>query len=251
MSVRSPVKVLLVDRHALLVAGVRCALQPARDITVVGEARSDVHALALIDRLRPDVVLIDPLTSCAAGMAGIAGIRASRPDVAVVAMSDSTNPADIEQALANGAAVFVVKSIFPEDLPSTIRQVVNGTVHHSRPQPAGPPPDPEQAALSPRELSIVSLAADGLSNSEIGRRLHLSDHSVKHYLRRAYRKLGVKSRTGAASVAYRRRILEPAAGRPAPASLDARSDVIWMEAVRAGPVRPVEETEGRCSSWVC
>jgi len=210
MSIQSPVRVLLVDRHALLVAGVRCALLSARDITVVGEARSDVHALALIHRVRPDVVLIDPLTSCAAGMAGIAGIRACHPEIAIVAMSDSTDPADIDQALGNGAAVFVVKSILPQDLPSTIRQVVNGTVHHVRPQAAGPPAEPGTSALTPRELSIVSLAADGLSNSEIGRRLHLSDHSVKHYLRRAYRKLGVTSRTGAASVAYRRRILEPA-----------------------------------------
>jgi len=64
--------------------------------------------------------------------------------------------------------------------------------------------------LSERELSIVSLAADGLSNGEIGRRLYISDHTVKHYLRQAYRKLGVNSRTGAASVAYRRRILQPA-----------------------------------------
>jgi DNA-binding NarL/FixJ family response regulator len=212
MSVESPVRVMLVDRHALLVAGVRCALESARDITVVGEARSDVHALALIGRVRPDVLLIDPLTSCAAGMAGIAGIRACHPEVAVVAMSDSTDPADIDQALGNGAAVFVVKSIRPDDLPSTIRQVVNGTVHHVRPQPAEAPLDAGMAELSARELSIVSLAADGLSNSEIGRRLHLSDHSVKHYLRLVYRKLGVTSRTGAASVAYRRRILEPASG---------------------------------------
>lgn len=62
----------------------------------------------------------------------------------------------------------------------------------------------------------MSLAADGLSNSEIGRRLHLSGHSVKHYVRRAYRKLGVTSRAGAASVAYRRRILEPATGARLP-----------------------------------
>jgi DNA-binding NarL/FixJ family response regulator len=64
--------------------------------------------------------------------------------------------------------------------------------------------------LNARELSIVSLVADGLSNGEIGRRLYLSDHTVKHYLRQAYRKLGVNNRTGAASVAYRRQILQPA-----------------------------------------
>src|SRR4051794_16752769 len=91
MSIQSPVRILLVDRHALLAAGVRCALESARDIAIVGEARSDVHALALIGRVRPDVVLIDPLTSCAAGMAGIAEIRACHPEVAVVAMSDTTD----------------------------------------------------------------------------------------------------------------------------------------------------------------
>jgi len=203
-------RVLLVDRHALLLAGVKCALEAAPDIKVVGEARTDAAALVLMERIHADVVLIDPLTSCQAGMAGIAAMRARHPGVAIVAMSDSTDTRDIDEALANGASVFVVKAISPEDLPSTIRQVVNGIVHHVRPRTVEPVADRIKTELSARELAIVSLAADGLSNSEIGRRLYLSDHSVKHYLRQAYRKLGVSSRTAAASVAYRRRIIQPA-----------------------------------------
>jgi DNA-binding NarL/FixJ family response regulator len=209
MSDVKTLKVVLVDRHALLLAGVRCALESAPDIEVVGEARTDAEALVVLDRVKADVVMIDPLTSCAAGMAAIADIRAPHPALAIIAMSESTEAVHIEQALAHGASVYVVKSIDPVDLPSTIRQVVTGTVHHVRPRCPGATPGAATHDLSARELSIVSLAADGLSNCEIGRRLFISDHTVKHYLRLAYRKLGVNSRTGAASVAYRRRILQP------------------------------------------
>jgi DNA-binding NarL/FixJ family response regulator len=210
MSAERPVSVVLVDRHPLLRTGVRCSLESAPDIEVVGEARSDAEAHALMDRVDVDVVVIDPLTSCDAGMAAIAEIRARHPEIAIIAMSASTDALHIDQALANGASVYVVKSIHPGDLPSTIRQVVDGTVHHVRPLAVGTPREAADDALSERELSIVSLAADGLSNCEIGRRLYISDNTVKHYLRQAYRKLGVNNRTGAASVAYRRRILEPA-----------------------------------------
>src|SRR5437016_41191 len=124
MLAERPLKVVLVDRHALLLTGIRCALESVPDIEVVGESRTDHDALALMDRLEADVLLIDPLTSCDAGMAGLAGIRARRPGLAIIAMSASTDARDIDQALAHGAAVYVVKSIHPGDLPSTIRQVV-------------------------------------------------------------------------------------------------------------------------------
>src|SRR5207245_6746008 len=137
---------------------------------VVGEARTHDAALVLMDRVAVDVLMIDPLTSCNAGMAGIAEIRARHPGLPIIAMSASTDARHIDQALAHGAAVYVVKSIHPGDLPSTIRQVVNGTVHHVRPQSVEPAPEATMSTLSERELSIVSLAADGLSNREIGPR---------------------------------------------------------------------------------
>jgi DNA-binding NarL/FixJ family response regulator len=210
MSALRTLRVVLVDRHALLLAGVRCALESVPDIEVVGEARTDGEALALMERVEADVVMIDPLTSCTGGMSAVAEIRARHPGLAIIVMSASTDALHIDQALANGASVYVVKSIHPGDLPSTIRQVVDGTVHHVRPQSVETMAEAAAYTLNARELSIVSLVADGLSNGEIGRRLYLSDHTVKHYLRQAYRKLGVNNRTGAASVAYRRQILQPA-----------------------------------------
>jgi DNA-binding NarL/FixJ family response regulator len=211
MTSTRPVRLVLVDRHALMLSGIRGALASAADIAIVGEARTDAEALELLRRVQADVVLIDPLTSALAGMAAIGEIRAQYPQLVVIAMSEPADGACIDQALGYGASVYVVKSIHPVDLPSTIRQAVNGTVHRLRPACAPTPATAQDpgCVLNPRELSIVSLAADGLSNTEIGRRLFISDHTVKHYLRQAYRKLGVNSRTGAASAAYRRRILEP------------------------------------------
>ena len=112
-------------------------------------------------------------------------------------------------ALAQGASGYVVKSINPLDLPSTVRQVVEGTVYHPRGRGVdgaigGVPQTAAQASgLTERELSILKLVAEGLSNLEIANRLFVTEQTVKFHLSNIYRKLGVANRTEATRYAYR------------------------------------------------
>jgi DNA-binding NarL/FixJ family response regulator len=231
MSAEKRVSVVLVDRHPLLRTGLRCALESAPDIEVVGEARSDDEALALLDGVEVDVVLIDPLTSCDAGMAAIGGIRARHPDVAIIAMSASADALHIDQALAHGASVYVVKSIHPGDLPSTIRQVVDGTVRHVRPQAVHGTPEAGMCSLSARALDREPGGGRALELRDRPPPLCISDNTVKHYLRQAYRKLGVHTRIGG-----RERRL-PAADPPAGVQLQAVGRRVARCPLGARPLR--------------
>jgi DNA-binding NarL/FixJ family response regulator len=198
-----PLRVILADRHGLMISGIRAALEPAPDIEIVGEAVDEEELLALTEGGEADVVVIDPLVSPGSGMAFLSALRAVHPDLAIIVFSDAEGPAHVDSALAYGASGYVVKSIDPRDLPSAIRQVAHGTVHHPRPR-NGDRHEVPSWSLSERERAIVSLLVEGLSNVEIGRCLYISDHTVKYYLRKVYRKLGVTNRTEAASVALRR-----------------------------------------------
>jgi DNA-binding NarL/FixJ family response regulator len=199
-----PLRVILADRHGLMISGIRAALEPVPDIEIVGEAVDEEELLALTESGEADVLVIDPLVSPGSGMAFLSALRAVHPDLSIIVFSDSEGPAHVESALAYGASGYVVKSIDPRDLPSAIRQVAHGTVHHPRPRNGDRHDSVPRWSLSERERAIVSLLVEGLSNVEIGRCLYISDHTVKYYLRKVYRKLGVTNRTEAASVALRR-----------------------------------------------
>jgi DNA-binding NarL/FixJ family response regulator len=205
MSPLKTLRVILADRHGLMINGIRAALESELDIDIVGEAVDEEELLALAESVEADVLVIDPLISPGSGMAFLSALRAFHANLDIIVFSDAEGPAHVESALAYGASGYVVKSIDPRDLPSAIRQVAHGTVHHARPRNGDRGHDSMPCwSLSERERAIVSLLVEGLSNIEIGRCLYISDHTVKYYLRKVYRKLGVTNRTEAASVALRR-----------------------------------------------
>jgi len=198
----TPLRVIVADRHGLMIDGIRVALEAAPDIQIVGQAVDEDELLALAGSVQADVVLIDPLISPGSGMACLDSLR-EIPGLDIIVLSDAEGLAHVESALAHGAAGYVMKSIDPRDLASAIRQVAHGTVHH--PHPGGDRAFEGQSpwGLNARERAIVNLLVEGLSNVEIGRCLYISDHTVKYYLRRLYRKLGVANRTQVASAALR------------------------------------------------
>ncbi len=120
----------------------------------------------------------------------------------------------IDQAIHQGASGYVVKSINPLDLPSTIRQVIEGTIYHPRgcggeggsaPTGSG---SGHPGGLTDRELSILRLVAEGLSNLDIASKLYVTEQTVKFHLSNIYRKLGVGNRTEATRFAYRNGMIE-------------------------------------------
>jgi DNA-binding NarL/FixJ family response regulator len=211
-------RVAIADDHRLMLDGIKRALETAPDIEVVGEAMSGDEMLALLPKVNPDVVILDLRMPNGDGLDTLTRIRQDHPGMKVIILSMFEDSEHIDQALQRGADGYVVKSINPLDLPSTIRQVVEGAVHlRGVATVAGPgegtsgegaPRQSGGAVLTDRELTILKLVAEGLSNLDIANRLFVTEQTVKFHLSNIYRKLGVGNRTEATRYAYRAKLIE-------------------------------------------
>jgi DNA-binding NarL/FixJ family response regulator len=201
-------RVLLADDHRLIIDGVRRALEEAGDFEVVGECSSGSQVLTMVGRTKPDVVLLDLRMPGADGISCLTRIRSQHPEVKVVILSSSTDEQVIANVLKKGASAYVVKSVNPVDLPSVLRQAVEGTVFTAVGLP-GRGDDPARAAgLTERESAILAALARGLSNEAIAKEFWVAEQTVKFHLTKIYRKLGVANRTEAARLAYQNGLVE-------------------------------------------
>jgi DNA-binding NarL/FixJ family response regulator len=205
-------RVLIADDHPLILEGVRRALESVEDFEVVAEARRGSQVLPLVGREHPDLVLMDIRMPELDGLACLDQIRKRYPDVRVVVLSAFTDREHIETALRRGASAYVVKSVNPLDLPSALRQAIEGTVFHVvGASDGGDGLLSDDTGLTKREIDMLKALARGLSNQAIGKEMWVSEQTVKFHLRNIYRKLGVSSRTEAARYAYERGLVESAA----------------------------------------
>jgi len=198
---RAAVTVVVADDHPLMLAGVRRVLERDEHIRVVGEAHSGPELIGMVKRRLPSVVVMDLRMPGMPGNACIERLRAAWPQMKIIVLSASDNPASIDEAFAAGASSFVVKSVEPGDLTALIRHVACGDVFHAAPRPrrlhavdAQSPPGPE---LTTREQTILSAIASGMTTAAISRDLWVSEHTVKFHLTNIYRKLGVANRAAA------------------------------------------------------
>ncbi len=216
---QSTMRVAIADDHRLMLDGIKRALETAPDITVVGEAMSGADMLRIIPDCQPDVVLLDLRMPNGDGLETLSRIRERHPELKVIILSMFEDQDHVDQAMRRGADGYVVKSINPLDLPSTIRQVVDGTVHlrsvtgsvdpgRSSDDSTGFEASPAAANLTNRELSILRLVAEGLSNMDIANKLFVTEQTVKFHLSNIYRKLGVSNRTEATRYAYRHGLID-------------------------------------------
>jgi DNA-binding NarL/FixJ family response regulator len=198
-------KVLIADDHPLMLHGIRRALDGSEGIEVVGEARSGEELLALVERRKPDLVLLDLHMPGMGGIDCIGEIRRGWPEVKAVVISASDDRSSIDAALLAGASAYILKSVSPVDIPSVLRQASTGAVYHV-PATASPrssaPPVATGPELTPRERTILTAVADGLTTKAISRDLWLSEHTVKFHLTNIYRKLGVSNRSAAVRYAF-------------------------------------------------
>ncbi len=210
MEAEQPLRILLVDDHALVRSAIRQALD-APDIEVVGEAGSAERALELAVELRPDVVLLD------IDLPGMSGIEAARemaprlPDGKIVMLTVSTDRRDLLAAVRNGAYGYLTKDLTGDALLRCVRGIRHGDLPMSRAhaatvmgQLARGRRDPLGDAsgldelLSGRESEVLRLLADGLTDRAIAAALSISPRTVESHVSSLLRKLGVRNRAEAA-----------------------------------------------------
>jgi len=199
----SGVKVLLADDHRLMLDGIRRALEDDGGFEIVGETQNGAQVLPLVGQTGPDLVVLDVRMPNMDGLQCLEEIRRRHPKIKVVMLSASTTPDLIEEALRRGASAYVLKTVDPSDLPSTLRQVIGGTVFSTVGQQESSTSSGAKAAgLTEREVAILTELASGKSNDEIAKELWVTQQTVKFHLTNVYRKLGAKNRADAVRQAY-------------------------------------------------
>ena len=205
------IRLLVVDDHPVVRAGMVAVLGEEPDLEVVGEASNGAEALALVPRLTPDVVLMDlrmPVMDGAEATRRISGTP-DAPQVLVLTTYDTD--ADIVRAVEAGARGYLLKDAPTPVLTDAIRRAARGETVLAPPVAARladrlrTPTGPE---LTGREVEVLGLVARGLSNADIGRELFIGEATVKTHLIRAFAKLGVDDRTAAVAEAHRRGLID-------------------------------------------
>lgn len=204
---KPPIRILIVDDHAMVRFAISQAIQRHSDLTLVGEAENGKNALALYRKLLPDVVTMDFKLPDRDGDEVIAEIRAEFPEARIVLISIFENAESIFRATKAGAIAYVSKAAKVSEIIQAIRRVATSKHYFSEGLEEKLANRHTQENLTPRELEVLQLVASGLSNKEIVAALHISLSSVKLHLQNIFSKLGVQDRTQATAVAFQRGIV--------------------------------------------
>ncbi len=206
-------RLLIVDDHEMVREGLKAMLVTEPDFEIVGGAADARQALEMIEQILPDVVLLDVRLPDASGV-DVCRILSKRfPEIGVIMLTTFTDEQVIAQCIQAGARGFIIKDVERFDLKRSIRAVARGeaaidpkaavaVLAQLRRTPSINA-EPAQEALSPQQLVILRLVAQGLSSREIGVQLYLSENTVKGYVQEILHRLSVKNRTEAVMVAVR------------------------------------------------
>ncbi len=194
------IRVLLVDDHRLVRAGLTSLLNAATDVEVVGEAADGAEAFTVAAAVEADVVLMDLSMPVMDGVTATRRLLAEQPTLRVVVLTSFADQARVRDALAAGAIGYVLKDCLPEELLAAVRSAAKGHAPLD-PRVAGallPSASSPVDELSERELQVLRLASQGLANKQIGRSLGIAERTVKVHLGNVFRRIGVSDRTSAA-----------------------------------------------------
>ncbi|WP_238006746.1 response regulator transcription factor [Dactylosporangium sp. AC04546] len=222
------IRVLLADDEAMVRAGLRLLIDSEPDLTVAGEAADGAEAVAVAERIAPDVVLMDIRMPKVDGIEAARRIIAARPQARVIMLTTFREDRYLQEALRAGVSGFLLKVSPPQQLVDAVRIVADGgglldpsvtlrvieafagqAARAGRPDRAG-----ELAQLSPRELDVLALVVRGMSNAEIAARLHIGEATVKTHVANFLTKLGLRDRVQAVAFAYESGLVRP--GEPDP-----------------------------------
>lgn len=212
MTSAAPIRVMLVDDHTMVRRGLATFLSVFDDLELAGEAADGDEAIQLCARLLPDIVLMDIIMPNIDGVTATRAIRQRFPTVQVIALTSFAEEELVQNALQAGAISYLLKDVSADELAQAIRAAHTGrgtfapeaaqALAHAAVQP--PPPGHD---LTAREQAVLALLVEGLNNTEIAARLVVSPSTIKSHVSHILRKLGVSSRTEAAALAVRHRLI--------------------------------------------
>ncbi|GAB3714007.1 response regulator transcription factor [Nocardiopsis nanhaiensis] len=212
-----PIRVMVVDDHALFRRGLMSVLDDENDIDVVGEAGDGDEAVQRAETSRPDVIIMDVWMPHSTGIEAAPRIRAAVPGVKFVMLTMSEDQSDLFEALKAGASGYLLKDVAVTDMAGVVRSIAAGrtSVHAGMAaklitefaelakQDSGPAEKMVLPQLTGRESEVLRLVAQSMNNREIGERLFITENTVKNHVRNILEKLQVHSRTEAAIYAVR------------------------------------------------
>lgn len=209
------IRVLLADDEAVVRAGLRTILTSDPELEIVAEAGDGREAVELAERHRPDVALLDIRMPGMDGLAATEAIHRGTPEVGVLVVTTFGEDAYIVQALQMGANGFILKTADPHGIIDAVRTVAAGgaalspevalrlvAALRSGPMPRWFEAQERVVSLAPREREVLGLLGTGLSNADIGHRLHMAEGTVKGYVSAIFDRLGVENRVQAALISY-------------------------------------------------
>jgi two-component system, NarL family, response regulator LiaR len=206
------IKVLLVDDHTVVRSGLSAVLSISDDLELVGEASDGAEAVKAVERLQPDVVLMDLLMPNMDGVEATRIIKERWPKVQVIALTSFKEKEYVEGALKAGATGYLLKNVTADELVNSVRRSVQGQptlspeaaqvlIHNvNEPQKPG-------FTLTDREREILKLMIEGLSNNQIAARLVLSQSTAKFHVSNILSKLGAATRTEAVALAMKQHLV--------------------------------------------
>ena len=214
------VRVLICDDQAVVREGLAAILSTDSEIEVVGLAENGRQALEMLSETQPDVVLMDLKMPVLNGVQATSRLRRDHPDVHVLVLTTYAEDQWLFDAIRAGASGYLLKDTRRDELIAAVKGTAEGKSfldpsiagklmqQVAAPQPSEPPCEPQVEPLTEREREVVALLAEGHSNPEIARRLHLAPGTVRNYVSVILQKLGVSDRTQAAIVALRRGLVD-------------------------------------------
>lgn len=208
MTTSEPISLLVVDDHPLVREGVASLMARIEDIEIVGEASTGEEAMQLVGELQPDVVLMDLHMPGMGGIEAIRMISGRHPDIGIIVLSMLEDDDSVFTAVRSGARGYILKDAEQGSLLRAIRSIAHGeallgdviaarVLNHLTTPPRTPPPDPDIEQLTPREVEILTLIAEGCRNAELAQRLFISERTVGNHISNIFRKLHVNDRSQA------------------------------------------------------
>jgi two-component system NarL family response regulator len=209
MSPAAIIRVLIVDDHLIVQEGIAAIINEEDDMTVIGQAKNGIEAIELFRAYQPDITLMDLRMPQMGGVEAITAICAEFNTARIIVLTTYDGDEDIYGGLRAGAKGYLLKDSKPSELREAIRTVHSGQQYIPSHVGAKLVERMNNPALTDRELEVLQLVAQGMSNLEIGAALTITESTVKSNINRILSKLGAKDRTQATIIAMKRGLTSP------------------------------------------